>query len=538
MTSCSRSREGYRRPTYSARGSGAIRLSCLLAAATLLVSVSASGADTVVEGEALALQKQAIQDDCLNVRYPEAIKKLAVAIGDCGIDKCNATLRGALYRDLGAMLIHNGLVDDGRVAFAKALGLDSSLELDPAYKNQMLDRLWSDARKKVATQAGDTTGTRSGAGPDIAPSGSASSTQSPDAAKLRDKPPDSSDCPPDFPGCHAAKKPGGEKCAKGSECETGTCTDSKCTDKVGEGEACEKDSECTSDSCSSGKCAAPKKATDEACESDDECSSGICQDSRCGEGGPKKSSAKPRKIWIGIAGSLDIIALPTAENVCFHTNHGTETPAGYECVDPSTGANFPGTDGTLNGNIKQGSAPSIGDGVNGGASVGNLRLMASFDYALNMNVLLGARAGYVLFTDPASAPGPAFAPIHLEARATFLLGKDALASAVAPTVLVAVGAGEFDASIGVGVQMKSGPSRRENDGGPALRCGWRGRAVSPGAHNGGYGGRQRRRRVRRGRGILARVRARSGDATRALGICGADTHSLGGSTCGQCDPLS
>ena len=469
MISCTRSREGYRRRTYSARGGGAIRLSFLSAAAALLVAVPALGADTVVEGEAMALQKQAIQDDCLNVRYPEAIKKLAAAIGDCGVDKCSATLRGALYRDLGAMLVLSGLVDDGRTAFGKALGLDSSLELDPAYKSPMLGRLWSDARKKAsggaAAQAGDASSVRSAEGPDAALSGSASSTPSPDAAKPRDKPPDSSDCPPDFPGCHAPNKPGGEKCAKGSECETGTCTDGRCTDKVSEGEACEKDSECRSDSCSSGKCAAPKKGADEACESDDECSSGICQDSRCGgEGGTKKSSAKPRRIWIGIAGSLDIIALPAAENVCVHTNHGTETlnTAGYECVDPSTGANFPGTDGAANGNIKQGSATTVGDGVNGGASVGNLRLMASFDYALSMNALLGARAGYVLFTDPASAPGPAFAPIHLEARATVLFGKDALTSPVAPMVLVAVGAGEFDASIALGVQMKSGPSRREN----------------------------------------------------------------------------
>jgi hypothetical protein len=115
----------------------------------------------------------------------------------------------------------------------------------------------------------------------------------------------------------------------------------------------------------------------------------------------------------------------------------------------------------LNGNIKQGPAATFGDAVNGGAAVGNLRLLVSFDYALNMNVLVGARAGYVFSTDPASAPGPAFAPIHLEARATFLLGKDALANVVAPMVLVAAGAGEFDASIGLGVQMKSGPSRRE-----------------------------------------------------------------------------
>jgi hypothetical protein len=438
-----------------------------LAIFTLLFAAPAWGADAAVESEAQSLQRQAIQEDFLNVKYPEAVKKLGTAIGKCGVDKCIATLRGALNRDLGAMLILNGLVDDGRVAFARALALDSSLELDASYKSPMLEKLWSDAKKKAAdvgaTQGGEAGGAGSGA--EAGPSAPSPGPPRQEPAKPRDKTTDTSDCPPDFPGCHSPTKPGGEKCAKGSECETGSCNDGKCTDKVGEGEVCERDSECASESCSNGKCAAPKKATDEACVSDEECSSGICLDDRCGEGGTKKStSAKPRRIWIGISGSLDVIAIPTADNVCVHTKDGTGTlnTAGYECVDPSTGANFPGTSRSTNVNIKQGSAANIGDGVKGGASVGTLRVMLTFDYALGMNVLLGARAGYVFFTDPASAPGPAFAPIHLEARATFLLGKDALARAVAPMVIVAVGAGEFDTSVALGVQMQNGASRREN----------------------------------------------------------------------------
>ena len=470
MTSCWRLPEGNGRPPHSTRAARALPLAWLLAAFTFLVASPAFGADAAVESEAQGLQRQAVQEDFLNVKYPEAVEKLAAAIRKCGVDKCSSALRGALYRDLGAMQILNGLVDDGRVAFARALGLDSSLDLDPSYKSPMLEKMWSDARKKAAdgavTPGGEAAGANSGAAADTAPIGPASSPTRQESAKPpRDQTPDTSDCPPDFPGCHATKKTGGEKCVKGNECETGSCTEGQCTDKVGEGEACERDSECVSDSCLSSKCAASLKATDEACKSDDECSSGICQDARCGEGGTRKSrSAKPRRIWVGISASLDVIALPTAENVCVHTMDGTGTlnTAGYECVDPSTGANFPGTSGTLNRNIKQGSAANVGDAVNGGASVGNLRVMLSFDYALGMNVLLGARAGYVFFTDPASAPGPAFAPIHLEARATFLFGKDALARAVAPTLLVAAGAGEFDASIRLGVQMQNGPSRREN----------------------------------------------------------------------------
>jgi hypothetical protein len=172
-----------------------------------------------------------------------------------------------------------------------------------------------------------------------------------------------------------------------------------------------------------------------------------------------------RRIWIGVAGSLDLSLLPAADNVCV-LKMGGKSPlnsAGYQCVDPSTNANFPGTNGTLNSSIAQGSGSSVGDQVAGGFTTGNLRLLVSFDYALNMNVLVGARLGYVLFTNPANAPGVAFAPVHLEARGTFLIGRDALTSGVAPLLLLAAGAGEFDASIGVSVQLTTGGPPKSED---------------------------------------------------------------------------
>src|SRR4029077_18027703 len=49
------------------------------------------------------------------------------------------------------------------------------------------------------------------------------------------------DCPPDFPGCHAAKKLAGEDCATNGECESGSCSSGKCAEKKGEGEECERD---------------------------------------------------------------------------------------------------------------------------------------------------------------------------------------------------------------------------------------------------------------------------------------------------------
>jgi hypothetical protein len=531
------------------------------------------GAEPAVEKQALALQKKAIEEDNLNLNYPEAIKKLATAISKCGADKCSATLKGALYRDLGAMLVLNGSVDDGRSAFAKALALDASLELDPAYKTPGLDNIWSDVKRKTGGGGGASAGGgggETGGPPDaggappsgdfahapaaaqlvrtpvpvyaeylgseklsrvvvkyrgagmadwksvelrktatgygglvpcgdvaegklqyyiqgygpsedpIAASGSRTKPFTVAIAQELSGPPPSlpgqeppkqcppgaggGDCPPDFPGCHSARKLIGEDCTTNGECESGSCASAKCAERKGEGDPCESDDQCLSDACTDGKCVGGRKPVGDACASDDECSSGACEEGKCSE--KASSKKKMRRIWIGVAGSLDFTLLPASDNVCA-LNMGGRSPvntAGYQCVDPATGANFPGTNGNLNSAIAQGRGVDVGDQVAGGFTTSNLRLLVSFDYALTMNVLLGARAGYVLFTDPANAPGGAFAPIHLEARGTFLVGRNALIENVAPLLLVAAGVGEFDASIGVTVQFKApmGGTRSEN----------------------------------------------------------------------------
>jgi hypothetical protein len=549
-------------------------LACVCAWLTLLAR-PALGADANIEKQALTLQRRAIEEDSLNVNYPEAVKKLATAISKCGGDKCNATLKGTLYRDLGAMLILNGSVDDGRASFVKALGFDPSLELDPSYKSPMLEGLWSDAKKKAGVGGGavsagasavaeapppteggsaqppagdfahvpvgaqlvrtplpvyaEYVGTEKllrvvvkyrGAGmtdwrpfelrkmdtgygglipckdvaegtmqyyiqgygtsdDPVASSGSRTKPYGvPIKTQLSGQPPSlpgqeaprqcaqsvgGSDCPPDFPGCHAAKKGPGDDCRKNGECESGQCATGKCVEKKGEGDECEKDGECASGSCSDDKCTAPKKAADETCDSDDDCGSGSCKDGKCSEGSPPKKSssgAKPsRKIWIGFAVGLEWMALPQSDDVCKLNAVGSApvNNVGYQCIDPSTSANFPGTNATANNQIILGN--SNGDSVGGGLLLGNVRLLASFDYALGMNFLLGARAGYVLFTNPVSnpPPGPAFPPIHLEARVTYLFGKDALASSVAPMLFLAGGASEFDANIAVTVRMSAMP---------------------------------------------------------------------------------
>jgi hypothetical protein len=108
----------------------------------------AAAADPKVEKEAQALQKKAIEEDNLNVNYSGAVKKLQSAIAKCDGDKCSSAIKASLLRDLGAMQILNGGVDDGKASFGQAIGMEASIELDPAYKNPQLEGIWAEVKKK------------------------------------------------------------------------------------------------------------------------------------------------------------------------------------------------------------------------------------------------------------------------------------------------------------------------------------------------------------------------------------------------------
>jgi hypothetical protein len=243
------------------------------------------------------------------------------------------------------------------------------------------------------------------------------------------------ECPPDFPGCNNPKKGSGEDCDNNKECTSNSCVGGKCAEKKAGGEDCEKDDECTSASCADGKCSEAKKAAGQECDGDDDCDSDSCSDGKCSAAG----GGKFPRIWVGLNVSLDLDVMKGASDACSQTS-GSINTAGYRCVDGS-GALFPATQAE-NGNIVIGRS----DQVQGGVTHGPFTILASFDYALSQNLLVGARAGYELLTIPT---GAAFAPVHLEARLTYLFGKDALTSRLAPLALVGLGVGEFDAFVPV-----------------------------------------------------------------------------------------
>jgi hypothetical protein len=197
-----------------------------------------------------------------------------------------------------------------------------------------------------------------------------------------------------------------------------------------------------------------------------------------GEG--QATEARAPRFWVGAWGSVDFAIVPTADQACLlqPTSLAPVNTVGYFCTD-AQGNDFPSRSDGGAQNATLSTDPKFGDSLNLGGAAGNVRLGLSFDLALGDNVLLGARAAGVLRTYPgqaAQSQGNGFsAPIHLEARVTYLIGAHALQSTLAPLLLANAGVSEYDASVPVRVwrNVAGGPPQSSDVnawavGGPAF----------------------------------------------------------------------
>jgi hypothetical protein len=161
--------------------------------------------------------------------------------------------------------------------------------------------------------------------------------------------------------------------------------------------------------------------------------------------------------WIGVAGSAEFEALPSARDVCVLTSSATPAnSAGYYCTNPN-GSDFPSQ---LSGAQNASLVPGQAGGVSGSVHPGDVRGMLTVDYAVSPSLLTGVRLGIVGSTYPGSAAitdGHAFSSrLHLEARVTYLFGDAPLASlGFAPMAFLATGAAEFDGHTTTFVSMQN-----------------------------------------------------------------------------------
>lgn len=232
-------------------------------------------------------------------------------------------------------------------------------------------------------------------------------------------------------------------------------------------ESCEKSSDCPPDfpGCS--------KSGESAGENGDENGEGGGEEEEA-EGGKKKGGPFKR-IWIGLGAEFEFMPLPSGSDLCYEdpssslptnshnmycTNKdGTDFPYRQTNAQDNAICNQASTQATPktlpNGQPNPtGGAPicpgDLGGNSNGGFNPANMRIMASFDYAITPNLLAGARLGVSLFVYPgnsATSDGRAFSLIRLygDLRATWVFGENALATTgLHPMAFGGLGVAEFD----------------------------------------------------------------------------------------------
>jgi hypothetical protein len=243
--------------------------------------------------------------------------------------------------------------------------------------------------------------------------------------KAPDRCADSSECPPDFPGCGNSSNRGnvdwGGKCENSTECKQGLL-------------------------CESGVC-----ETAPSCESDADCSTGKCTAGKCDVGDDVASSSGPyKKNWLGLHYGMDI-AVIGGSNVC-------SDGGGYECYDAGTT------------NSPYAGPPYAGTGVATGTAMATHRILVSYDRAFTSNFMAGLRVGYALFGGPPAitsydettrAPKGKinFLPFHLEARLSYWFTRGALAKkGLRPYIFGGGGMAQVDAKVPVTVYDCTGPN--------------------------------------------------------------------------------
>lgn len=178
-----------------------------------------------------------------------------------------------------------------------------------------------------------------------------------------------------------------------------------------------------------------------------------------------KPSGPFKRFWLGVGAELEFISVPSGNDVCA-LDPTTALPQNSNNLYCTTqaGSDFPSRSSSAQNNAlctaqqyAAGLCPGDAGGHSGGGVVpGDMRLMLAFDYALTANLLLGARLGVTFFPYPGNAAvndGRAFGTrLYAEARGTWVFGENALGSTgIKPMALLGAGVAQFDGHVSSGV---------------------------------------------------------------------------------------
>ncbi len=187
--------------------------------------------------------------------------------------------------------------------------------------------------------------------------------------------------------------------------------------------------------------------------------------------GESKPSGPYKHWWLGVGAELEFISVPSGNDVCaLDPTSALPTNSSNLYCTTQSGSDFPSR-GTAQQNnalctaaqFASGLCPGDAAGHSGGGIVaGDMRLMAAIDYAFTANLLVGARVGVTLFPYPGSAAvsdGRAFGSrFYGEVRGTWVFGENALGKpGFKPLVMVGGGAAQFDGHVSSGVAYCTAP---------------------------------------------------------------------------------
>lgn len=180
----------------------------------------------------------------------------------------------------------------------------------------------------------------------------------------------------------------------------------------------------------------------------------------------KKPRRAFKRFWVGAGTELELVSLPSGNDVCALDPSSAlpQNGSNLYCTTKA-GADFPTRTAGPGENTGLCTAAAAAAGLcpgdaaghsNGGLARGNVRLMLAFDYALTANLLVGARLGATLFPYSGQAAvndGRAFGSrLYGELRGTWVFGDDALGTTgIKPLVLLGAGIAQFDAHASSGV---------------------------------------------------------------------------------------
>lgn len=491
-------------------------LSTVMLASLALSGVALAGPK---DSAAQKLDKQAMDDDYLNVRFDKAQEKLEKAIKECGDSGCDTKLKAQLHMHLGIILVNAGKKDDATKAFAAGLKVDPNATPEKDFTSPDVQKAFDAAKGGAKAPP-----------PEKDPPTKPEKEEREVASDLKHEPVTEAPANTPLPIYVAAEsgaakfvvnyKPFGadwvklemKKMGRGYGAEI-PCKDTNTTgvlkyyivaqdaggDVTGSAGSKKQPYEVQVKSKISGDGPSfPGKDPPKACKSKDACPPGInepgcessvgfgskctgpgqcskadglaCIEGTCqvgtedGDGdGDGGDTPRPKKNWLSLSLSLDE-AIVSGGEVCSVSSYESGT---YACFKDSGRMYDPSKPrGSNRGTV---SGPPF--------ALGTVRVLVGFDRLISKTtpLLLGVRLGYAFNGGPATqdlktgAEDKKFFAPHAEVRATYYIGKDALTKlGPRPFVYLAGGAAQVDAKV-TGIPVSNDCSAKTS-GSAAASC--------------------------------------------------------------------